>query len=953
MTSTNHMKALLEAGQSFWLDTISRDMIASGDLKRMIKLYGLRGVTSNPDIFQKAITGSTSYDAQIARLAKAGKSTLEIYEALVVEDIRKAADVLRPVYRDSKGVDGFVSLEVSPHLAYDTNGTIAEARRLWAAVGRPNVMVKVPATVAGIPAITQLVADGINVNVTLIFSLENHDDVMEAYIEGLELRQSRGEPVDTVASVASFFVSRIDTLVDSLLATRVGGMACESGTGPQSLMGRTAIACAKVAYQNFLAVFRGDRFARLARAGARVQRPLWASTSTKNPLYPPWMYVAPLIGPDTVNTMPPETVAAWLAHEEIPATPSIGQGLEEARFVLESLKHYDIDLVSVTKSLQEEGVAKFNRPFDRLLASTAAKRVAAAGADPGQSESPGAGAASVKTIATGLEDAQIIKRLWMKDPTIWTSEGPGGSVYKAIANRLGWLDVAPKMLEQAAEVTAFARGVRKSGFKHVVLLGMGGSSLCPEVCATTFGPQKGWPELIVLDSTSPDAVAAVEKRIDLRRSLFVPASKSGSTIETNSFFQYFYARLAAEGVGNPGDHFITITDPGSPFIRVAEEHGFRRIFLNPADIGGRYSALSLFGLVPMALMGIDIARLLGRAVEFSRDAGSVPGVAANPAVALGAMLGALARQGRDKVTFIASPGVAAFGYWVEQLIAESTGKEGVGILPVEGERLRKPDAYGGDRVFVGLQLAGDKAVEPSLRSLEKAGFPVVRIALRDAHDLGREFLRWEIATAVAGAVMRINPFDEPNVSESKKNTGDILAEGRSRGSLPVPKAHMEESGLRLTFSAAARKGVSASRPAAALKELMKGSEPGDYVALLGFLPPSPAVGSGMAAVREAAGVLSECATTSGIGPRYLHSTGQLHKGGANNGIFVMFMSDAGTSIDVPGAEFDFGTLFHAQALGDFRSLDTHGRRAVLVHLGSDVPKGLARVAAWLGARKAR
>ena len=944
MTSTNPMKALHDVGQSFWLDSISRDMISSGDLKRLVNLYGLRGVTSNPAIFQKAISSGSAYDAQIVKAAKAGKSVSEIYEALVVEDIRKAADVLAGVYRNSKGEDGYVSLEVSPALAHDTAATVEEARRLWAAVGRPNLMIKVPATRAGLGAITTLTAEGINVNVTLIFSLDVHEDVMAAFLKGLEARQAKGGKLNHVASVASFFLSRIDTLVDGQLAARVG-----AGSGDaQRLMGRVAIASAKIAYQNFLTVKNSDRFKKLNKAGARMQRPLWASTSTKNALYPAWKYVSALVGPDTVNTMPPETVAAFLARDVMPEANAITQDVEEARLVLKNLKKVGIDLNAAVTQLQEQGVAKFQKPFDKLLAALAKKRAEATGVVSSQNEEWGTAEDSVEDMQKSAKSIRMVQRLWSKDPTLWTNEKPDGAVFKSVSNRLGWVDVAGEMLKRVPEITAFAREIRKAGFKHVVLLGMGGSSLCPEVCATTFGQQEGWPALLVLDSTSPDAVAALERKIDLRRSLFVPASKSGSTIETNCFFQYFYERLDAVGVSNPGQHFVAITDPGSPFIEVAEEHGFRRVFLNPPDIGGRYSALSLFGLLPMALMGLDVRKMLNRAQEISQTGAAVASLDAQEAVRLGVGLGALAREGRDKLTFIISPGAAAFGFWVEQLIAESTGKQGVGIVPVEGERVRRPGDYVGDRVFVGMQLEGDRDIEPTMAALEKAEFPVVRIHLRDAYDLGREFLRWETATAAAGVVMNINPFDEPNVSESKQNTRDILAEAKKAGGrLPMPKADMEEAGLKITFSGAAKPGKSKGKAAGLLKSLLAETHAGDYVALLGFLAPTSRVTSAMASIRASAGRISECATTAGIGPRYLHSTGQLHKGGADNGVFIMFMADNSADVAIPGEEFDFGTLFHAQALGDFRSLDQHGRRAVLIHLGSNAEKGLKTVAGWL------
>jgi transaldolase/glucose-6-phosphate isomerase len=939
----NPLKQLLDCGQSFWMDTISREMIQDGTLKRMIREDGLRGVTSNPDIFQKAISGSNLYDDQIKKLAAAGKSSGEIYEALAVADIQKAADVLRPVYDSSQGVDGLISLEVSPYLAFDTKGTIDEAVRLWQAVGRENVFIKVPATPAGIPAIRQLIADGINVNVTLIFSLDAYARVMEAYIAGIEQRVKQKLPVKNIVSVASFFVSRIDVLVDKLLANRIVENRPKGMPAPQDYLGKAAIASAKIAYQDFKQKFSGSRWKALEGAGAKVQRPLWASTSSKNPLYPDDVYVAPLIGENTVNTMPMATIDSWRARGVVRCN-SIEEGVDEARQVLKDLKKMGVDLTGSTWQIMEEGVTKFNQPFDKLLGGIAAKRAALSGfTAESQKESLGNAGKQVTAVLESLSEARFAPRLYSKDASLFSTEA---AERETIANRLGWIDVPRQMLGRADELTTFASEVKKAGFKQVVLLGMGGSSLCPEVCAEVFGSKAGYPQLIVLDTTSPEHIAAATASLDLKRSLFVAASKSGGTIETMSLYAYFWKKLEEAGVTQPGGNFIAITDPGTWLSKLAKEKKFRRTFENPADIGGRYSALSLFGLVPMALIGLDVKKLLTRAIAFAKDGRTLMNAALDPGIRLGAALAVLAKQGRNKLTLITSPQLSSLGSWIEQLIAESTGKKGTGILPVDLEPAVAPSKYSKDRVFVSIQLTGD-AQAIDIPEIEASGAPVIRIQVADPLDLGVEFYRWEIATATAGVLLGINPFDEPNVSEAKKITGEILTEYQKKKQLPMPAATLEDAGVSVTLSKAARTAIGKGAGkdiGSVVRALAATAKEGDYITISAFIPADDENQERLGALRNSLLKSTGRATTLGFGPRYLHSTGQLHKGGPNTGVFIVVMSQPKQDVEIPGENTTFGTLIQSQAIGDFRALDNHDRRAILVNLGTNVQAGLKKLA---------
>jgi transaldolase/glucose-6-phosphate isomerase len=660
------LQDLTRLGQSIWLDYIRRSLITSGELGALID-KGVRGVTSNPTIFEKAIVGSSDYDRELQELVNEGKSVDEIYEALALDDIVRAADVMRSVYEQTNGADGYVSLEVSPTLAHDTEGTVAEARRLFAALDRPNILIKVPATSAGIPAIETLIGEGINVNVTLIFSLAQYEAVAQAYLAGLEKLDASGGDVSKVASVASFFVSRVDTAVDRQLDELI-----RSGSGNlQSLQGKIAIANAKAAYARFRQLFSGERWEKLAAQGARVQRPLWASTGTKNPLYPDTLYVDSLIGPDTVNTVPPATLRAFLDHGTV--APTLEAGLAEARAHLARLAELGVDLDAITQKLQDDGVDAFAKSFETLMAGIAEKREKLLAGWEHLSASLGSYQDAVDTALAEMKNQRIIDRIWAHDHTVWKPQPT------EITNRLGWLHTAEVMMDNLHRLEALVEDVRADGYTHALLLGMGGSSLAPEVLRKTFGVKGGYLDLAVLDSTDPGAVLAHAERLDLAQTLFIVSTKSGGTVETLSFFKFFYNQVAeAVGADQAGPHFVAITDPGSKLADLAERYNFRATFLNDPNIGGRYSVLSYFGLVPAALVGVDLETLLDRALRMvcNCEGYNCPAEGDNHGARLGAVMGELAQVGRDKVTLFTSPAIASFGDWVEQLIAESTGKRG-------------------------------------------------------------------------------------------------------------------------------------------------------------------------------------------------------------------------------------------------------------------------------------
>lgn len=902
MTRLNELN---QAGQSVWLDYIRRAYIASGELQAIIEA-GVTGITSNPSIFEKAIAGSSDYDADIQRLVMTGRGTTGIYEALALDDIGRAADLLRPVYERTAGRDGYVSLEVSPELAHDTAGTIADARRLFAALGRPNVMIKVPATPAGIPAFQTLISEGINVNVTLMFSLAHYEAVAEAYLRGLEARAAAGGDLSRVASVASFFVSRVDSAVDKALAA----------AGNQQLPGRIAVANAKITYQRFQAIFTGPRWQKLAQAGAQPQRVLWASTSTKNPAYSDTLYVDELIGPHTVNTMPLNTVDAFLDHGTVAET--LTAGLDEAQAQLAQLAELGIDLAAITEQLQVAGVDAFATAFRGMLDSVARKRAQIAAAGSPIQAQLGAYQAAVDQALAQMAAADVLKRIEQRDYTVWRDDPA------EIRNRLGWLDAPAGMGTTVPRLQALRQTLQAEGYSDVLLLGMGGSSLAPEVFYNIFGGDPAGLRLAVLDSTDPGAVLAQAARLNPATTLFIVATKSGGTVETFSFFKYFYNwTVDALGAEVAGAHFVAITDPGSKLQAVAGQLQFRDTFLADPNVGGRYSALTFFGLLPAALVGVDVAQLLDRAQAVRKDDGAT----------LGAILGALAKAGRDKVTFVTSPALANFGDWVEQLIAESTGKDGTGILPVVGEALGDPAVYGADRLFVYLRLAGADAAQgahdAALAALAAAGHPVVTIRLHDLYDVGGQFFLWELATAVAGHLLGIQPFDQPNVESAKVLARQMVAAYHELGRLP------EDTPAPLSSTA--------------LRAFLAASRPGDYIALQAYVPPTPATTAALNALRLALRDRLHLATTVGYGPRFLHSTGQLHKGDGNNGLFIQFTADVLQDAPIPdeagaaASGMSFGVLIQAQALGDGQALRDAGRRVIRFHLDTDVVGGLERL----------
>ena len=700
-----------------------------------------------------------------------------------------------------------------------------------------------------------------------------------------------------------------------------------------ALHGQIAIASAKVAYQIFQEIFRSERFQELSKQGARSQRLLWASTSTKDPAYSDVKYIEALIGPDTVNTVPLETLDAFRNHGK--AASRLEENAEGFHRVLEDLREIGIDLDALTQQLEDEGVMKFNQAFEKLMAALGEKREAAF-KEPvdRQTFDLGKYQKDMEKQVADLQEKDFNVHLWRKDAGLWKSDPKD---QEGIRNSLGWLHVPEKMEDNLRDLNAFKEEIRKAGFRYVLHMGMGGSSLTPLVFERTFKPGANGLPLTVLDSTDPATILNIERTLPLADTLFIIASKSGTTAEPLAFGEYFYDKIKQLKGERAGENFCVITDPDTPLVNTAQQRVYRKTFLNFPDIGGRYSALSYFGLVPAVLMGMDVSELLERSLRMVHACASCVPAHENPGLMLGAALGELAlKHNRNKVTLLVPEAISSLGMWLEQLLAESTGKQGTGLLPVAGEPLGEPGVYGEDRVFIHIRIkdTADEALERGVSALRKAGQPVITIHLDGLLDLGQEFFRWEIATATAGAILGINAFDQPNVQESKDNTNRLLTMVRNQGKLPEEKPSLTRDPLKLYFD------EKASTVTDTLKQFLDQARPGDYLALMAYITENPANDKSLQEIRVALQDHLHIATTVGYGPRFLHSTGQFHKGGPNTGLFLQLTADDAEDIPIPGAPYTFGTFKRAQALGDLEALQKHGRQVGRIHLGSNAEEGL-------------
>jgi transaldolase/glucose-6-phosphate isomerase len=762
----NKSKKLHQLDQSIWLDNIDRNLIKNGWLRDQIEKEVIFGLTSNPSIFKNAITNGNGYSMDIQSMSWAGLDTKLIYEHLVIEDIRCVSDLLYPTYEATKQVDGYVSLEVDPIYADHPELTIKEAKRLWELVDRKNLMIKVPATLAGIPAIKELTASGMNVNVTLIFSVNRYLEVIDAYYSGLEERIKNNLPISQIHSVASFFVSRLDVKIESKIAKIIqSGKVNENEVQPY--LGKIGILNALYAYEEFDTSRHIERFKKIAEKGGNIQRPLWASTSTKNANYSDVLYIEGLLLPYTVNTVPPKTLTAFLDHGKCDVVDYLS-GKSKFEIIENKLENFGVNFEEVWIELEEEGVSAFLSAQKDLLEAINKQH------DYFQRSLGGLGAQIEKRLEI-LKRGNFSTKFFAPDAALWTTEP---SEVDEVLHRLGWIDAPILSRAIIDEADDLLKELKKDGFTHALVLGMGGSSLAPEVFSKVFRDGKTSGErgldLSILDSTDPIQIDEKIHEIPIEKTLFIISSKSGTTAEVKALLAYFWKLVKEVDEHSPGEHFIMITDPGTPLEKLGLERNFRRVFNADPNVGGRYSALTAFGIIPAVLAGIDGNRLLDAADHMRIKCSQSSPIEKNPGFALGSVIAEAYFNNRDKVTILTDPIYSAFGSWLEQLIAESSGKSGKGILPIDREPIVPAVNYSKDRVFYYLRNSGK--LDGLVDALVDLDHPVIVSYLDDTFNIAAEIYKWEIAIAAACSFIQVNPFNQPNVQESKSITHGMISE---------------------------------------------------------------------------------------------------------------------------------------------------------------------------------
>ena len=930
----NPLCDLRRHGQGVWLHGLRRLLGSADSLAGLSSSYGVSGIDTDLLTLAGAVARGPEYRDSLERWAN-HEALARPVEALLIEEATLAARLLAPVYAETGGRDGYVSVDLDPSLAHDAGAIALARRRLLAAVDEPNVMPRLLPTDSGCAVLEALTAEGRSVHIGPVFSVAGVERATEAFARGAQRFSETGEPAGRLASVISFGLASLDDAVDELLQASI--RAAERDTsGAESLLGSTATAMAKVACRRQRELLARRLPEALRDAGPRALRLMWSDVTTGDPRRRRLRYIERLIGPDTVAAMPFGMMCDFARAGVV--EPTLGQRVDEAEEIIADIESTGIDLAAVGAELEESRIELLKLRYNELdnvlvgaIEAVAADRqkAASAVADGAEWAALEPEIPAVLIDPAGLDD-RFPMRLWSKDVSLWSRDR---ATQELIRNRLGWLDLIESTPPMSSSARSFVEQLEEGDVEDVVLLGMGGSSLCAEVCRQVFAVDGIW----IVDSTIPARVAAVASAVDPARTLVIAASKSGTTVEVQALLDFFYAR-ATPMLEQPGDRFVAVTDPGTPLEQTALEGGFRRLWLAPTDVGGRFSALSVFGTLPMELMGIDAAAIGAAARRMAASCAPGTSASTNPGTRLGAALFKAHEGGRDKVTLSCSPSLRAFALWAEQLIAESTGKEGVGLVPIVDEPFAEIPAYGDDRLFVALDLAGEDDAERDewLAALRDAGHPVMRFVIEDRHSIGAEFVRWQIAAATVGALMGINPFDQPDVQRSKDRTGAILA-AYEVGTPMSDRAPVAMDTGWTVFADLERDKELAERQIGGGLDSWIGAHLGraqvpDYVALQAFVARQPRTRSALQEVRRLLLERRGVASTLGWGPAFLHSTGQLHKGGPEHGVFLQITADDREDVEVPGAGYTFGRLARAQSLGDLEALEEGGRRVIRVHL---------------------
>ncbi|MCW5892460.1 MAG: hypothetical protein KIT14_18230 [bacterium] len=913
MTSTP-LTVLRQLGQSLWLDDVPRSLLRSGELARLVRDGEVTGLAANPACFAQALAHGRDYDDALAALVAAGRTAEAIVDALLVEDVQAAADVLLPVHRETKRADGYVTLRLAPGLAHDAAATVREAKRLWRAVNRPNLMLQIPATAAGLIAIEEAVASGINVHAGLVFSRARADAVIAAYFGGLTRRLEAGMRVDRLASVASFPLHPLDAAVDRLLDERIAAAAqSEMRAQLERLKGKAAIAQAKLAHAAFGEQFGPDRFALLTREAAHPQRALWTDTAPVPPAAPEVYYLEALVGAGVVAAVSPRTLAAYRTHGH--PEDRLGLALERARAVLEQLAQAGIDLDAVAARLEHEQLAAA-ADTQRATLATATHRREALRAMARTETLPGPAERALATALRRLETEPVLERLWRHDDTLWPTPAADG------ADRLAWLapgDPAP----DTETLRTFADAVRRDGLDHAVVCGGGGATLAPELLRRSLGVARGFLDVSVCNPADPAALTATAKRAVPARTLVVLAAPSGDAAPLDAVFRFWWERIAAAAGERAGRHFVALAPAGSALATLARERGFREVFATAPGVSGAWATLSAIGLVPAALMGHDLAKLRERAHRMAAACGVDAPAAQNPGAHLGATLAALARAGRDKLTLLAPDKLAGFAEWLAHLVGGLAPRRSPGLVAVVREPAGPPAVYGKDRAFVQLRLGAHP--DRTAATLARAGHPVIGFRLLDGYDLAGEIVRWQVATAVAAHLLQADPFTTPRTPAVTVDAAPVVA-------LPPALAPAQpDFASRLGSQLAAARGRR-------------------WVALAAFVAPTPRREKLLEDVRGVIRKRFGVATTLAFGARVPEVAAAWHGSGPASAIVLQLTADPTQDVPVPGRPYGFAALQDAEATRTRASLAAERRPVVAVHLGPNVDAGLTAVLAALQRR---
>lgn len=920
-------------GQQIWLQGPRRFALSSEELAALVSEGTVSGFVFDMDVVDAALVDGADYAAARERARSSGWAPDRLLEDVLLEDAAAAAALLQKWRPGDASTRSWVAVDLPPHVGLAGEATAVWAGRLAEVTEGATALVKLPGTRAGLQAAENVIAAGYGIYLHHLFTVEQVRSALAAYLRGLRLALAAGRDLSRAAAVAAVNLLRIDVAVDQLLHDCMRRSEDDRDL-LESLLGRAALGTARVAADTVREFTEDAEWVRLQGKGAVPPLLAWEGTRTSSPARREMEYLEELIGPGTASVVSWSALAALRDFGK--PSPRLGRGIDEAREVLDDIAGAGIDLEAVADDLQKAAAGSDERRFGRLL-----NTVAAGSARAQFDVAAGGLEQELRESLRELEKAAVGRRLWSRDASLWSTDDTDAP---AIRNRLGWLALPETMREEALPLAAIARS--RAGAKEgmALLLGMGGSSLGADALRIAFECRN----LTVVDTTAPGGIAAAAGRLQVDRSVFVVSSKSGGTAETDALEKFFFDQVSAVR-DDAGSRFFAVTDPGTPLHELARNRGYARVWLAPPDVGGRYSVLSVFGLLPAALMGIDVGRLLASAHRMAVLCGPEVPAHLNSAVVIGALMAVGARHGRDKLTFLTPPRLAGLGDWAEQLIAESSGKRGQGIVPVSREPLGDADRYGEDRLFVHFRVAGEeaRANDELADEMQRRGHPVVRIVLTDVMDIGAELFRWEMATAVACAAMHVNAFDEPDVRDAKERAGALLQQYREEGRLGEPQPDFEEGSLAVmapsTYEGLRQRLQPGSGLESWLSAHLRGARPPDYVGILAFLAPDlqtwHALQGLRALLRDRLGV----ATTLGWGPRYLHSTGQLHKGGGDGGVFLQLTADAASDLAIPGESYSFEVLLRAQALGDFQALAARGRRLLRVHLGREVETGLARL----------